>query len=148
MPKKEKPQGNYTRTFALPTSTFTILFSTFYIFITFNLIVIWHDTSKSCNVCSKPTIKILQHTTGLTIKLLEQPWSLSIPRENIGKPNVFWCFQGVPKETSNLPWVNHKNSRLISKNPELITKIYGLHDTLVQTMAMKIFFQQKYLTML
>ena len=26
--------------------------------------------------------------------------------ENIRKPEVFWCFQGVSKETSGLKWVN------------------------------------------
>ena len=34
-------------------------------------------------------------------------WSLSIPPENIRKPEVFWCFHGVQKETSGMKWTNH-----------------------------------------
>ena len=34
------------------------------------------------------------------------PLSLSIPAENIRKPEVFGCFQGVSKETSGMKWVN------------------------------------------
>ena len=33
-------------------------------------------------------------------------WSLSIPPENI--PLVFWCFQGVYKETSGMKWIIQK----------------------------------------
>ena len=33
------------------------------------------------------------------------PRSLSIPLENIRKPWVFWCFQGVQKTTNNMKWV-------------------------------------------
>ena len=36
------------------------------------------------------------HATGLFLH----------PPENIRKPLVFWCFQGVQKETSGLKWVN------------------------------------------
>ena len=32
--------------------------------------------------------------------------SLFIPPENIRKPEAFWCFQGVWKETSGMIWVN------------------------------------------
>ena len=38
--------------------------------------------------------------------LISCHWSLSIPPENIEKPEVFWCFQGVSKETSGMMWVN------------------------------------------
>ena len=33
-------------------------------------------------------------------------WSLSIPPENIRKPEVFWCSQRVLKDTSGMKWVN------------------------------------------
>ena len=29
-----------------------------------------------------------------------------LPLENVRKPEVFWCFQGVQKETSGMKWVN------------------------------------------
>ena len=44
------------------------------------------------------------------MKMLYQPischWSLLIPPENIRKPLVFWCFQGVSKEISGMKWIN------------------------------------------
>ena len=33
---------------------------------------------------------------------------ISIPPENIRKPLVFWCVQGVSKESSGMKWVNDK----------------------------------------
>ena len=35
-------------------------------------------------------------------------WSLSIPPENIRKPLVCCCFQGVKKEASGTRWVKQK----------------------------------------
>ena len=32
-------------------------------------------------------------------------WSLLITLENIKKPRIFWCFQGVSKEISGMKWV-------------------------------------------
>ena len=32
--------------------------------------------------------------------------SLSIPPENIRKPEIFWCFQGAQKENSDMKWIN------------------------------------------
>ena len=37
---------------------------------------------------------------------ISSQWSLSIPPENIRKPLVFWCFQGISKENSGMKWVN------------------------------------------
>ena len=40
-------------------------------------------------------------------------WSLLIPPENIRKPLVFWCFQGVSKEISGMKWVKALQSLLL-----------------------------------
>ena len=40
------------------------------------------------------------------------PWSLSILPENIRKPLVFWCFQGVQKETNGMKWSNMSEAYL------------------------------------
>ena len=37
-------------------------------------------------------------------------WSLSIPPENIRKPLILLCFQGVWKETSGMKWVERPYS--------------------------------------
>ena len=37
---------------------------------------------------------------------LIRSWSLSVSPENSRKPTVFWCFQGVTKETSGMKWIN------------------------------------------
>ena len=37
-------------------------------------------------------------------KLIWSHWSLPIHPENMRKPKVFWCFQGVYKETSGKTW--------------------------------------------
>ena len=37
-------------------------------------------------------------------KLIWSHWSLPIPPENMRKTKVFWCFQGVYKETSGKTW--------------------------------------------
>ena len=42
------------------------------------------------------------------------PLSLSIPPENIIKPEVFWCFQGVQKET--VAWNGLKSSKFKGLN--------------------------------
>ena len=39
------------------------------------------------------------------------PWSLSRPPENNRKPLVFWCFQGVQKETSDIK--RHKEYKIL-----------------------------------
>ena len=44
--------------------------------------------------------------TNLFFKLISCHWSLWIPPENIRKPQVFWCFQGLSKEISGMKWVN------------------------------------------
>ena len=38
---------------------------------------------------------------------ISRHWSLMLPPENIRKPKVSWCFQGVSKETSDMKWVKH-----------------------------------------
>ena len=66
-------------------------------------------------------------------------WALSIPPENIRKPKIFWCFQGVSKETSGMKWVTllSKSSLIIfSKFSELQiirTTEYLLHHGIVWT---------------
>ena len=35
-------------------------------------------------------------------------WSLLIPPENIRKPLIFRCFQGVSKKTSGVKWINQE----------------------------------------
>ena len=42
---------------------------------------------------------------------------LLIPPENIRKPLVFWCFQGVSKEISGMKWVKFSyNVLLVDKD--------------------------------
>ena len=56
------------------------------------------------------TLSILFEKASLPISC---HWSLSIPPENIRKPEAFWCFRGgggggggVSKEISGMKWVN------------------------------------------
>ena len=49
-----------------------------------------------CFICSKPIFN---------------QCSASIPPENIRKPEVFWCFQGVQKWYIGWKWVNHDRWR-------------------------------------
>ena len=61
----------------------------------------WYDWGHSILVYE------LQKYVTLILKNFVNPFhgSLLIPPENIRKPVVFWCFQGVSKEISGMKWV-------------------------------------------
>ena len=48
-------------------------------------------------------------------------WFFSIPRGNIRRTLIFWCFQGVQKETSIIKWVKTHPTLSTIKKP---AKIY------------------------
>ena len=52
-----------------------------------------------------PLIRKSLVTIGLHYIIFGQ-YSISIPPENIRKPEVLWCFQGVSKEISGMKWVD------------------------------------------
>ena len=55
-----------------------------------------------------------------TCLILSCHWSLLIPPENIRKPPVFWFFQGVSKEISDMKWVSNDWSSSLSHQPIMI----------------------------
>ena len=50
-------------------------------------------------------------------------WTLLIPPENIRKPEVFWCFQGVSKEISGMKWVKNISKQNYEKWRNCLFKI-------------------------
>ena len=50
---------------------------------------------NTCKIVFRNSLINQFHATGL----------FGYPPENIRKPKVFWCFHGVPKETSGMKWV-------------------------------------------
>ena len=59
---------------------------------------------------SKDTVQTLRSGKFAMINPVSYHWSLSIPPENIRKPDIFLCFQGVSKETSGMKWVNSSSN--------------------------------------
>ena len=65
--------------------------------------------------------------THLWNRISDQPischWSLCIPPEKIRKPEVFWCFQMVQKETSGMKWVIKDYAKHLWYSMELFANI-------------------------
>ena len=59
---------------------------------------------------SKDTVQTLRSGKFAMINPISYHWSLSISPENIRKPDIFLCFQGVSKETSGMKWVNSSSN--------------------------------------
>ena len=50
-------------------------------------------------------LNVMKATYHLNDYPISSNWSFSIPPKNIRTPEVFWCFQGVLKETSGMEWI-------------------------------------------
>ena len=60
-------------------------------------------------------------------------WLICIPLENIRKPEIFWCFQGVHKWNIGLNWVKQLRNVLVQLQRE-----YLLRHLQKQTLMSKI----------
>ena len=67
------------------------------------VITVYHLTINNLKILS-PVVLLLHHS----IQPILYHCFLSIPPENIRKPEVFRCFQGVQKENCGLKWVKTK----------------------------------------
>ena len=60
---------------------------------------------------SKDTVQTLRNDKFAMINPISyNSTSLSIPPENIRKPDISWYFQGVSKETSGMKWINSSSN--------------------------------------
>ena len=88
-----------------------------------------HNNGGECGICCGVSFKSDWDNTAKPSLTHFMPLSLSIPPESITKPLLFWCFQGVSKETTGMKWVNTISNTFIQFS-------HGFHIVLLCTICL------------